>query len=478
MLTIYGQPQRVCSGPTRREMLQACGAGLFGASLPTVLAAEQSGGLTLPVRAKRVLYLYIYGGPAQHETWDMKPDAPSGIRGPFQPIACRTPDLLISEHLPKMAVMSDKFAVVRTLHTTHNNHHACHWIKTGRPWHLPETILNATPDKDWPAMGSIVEYLDQQEARRTGISRDIPSYLYAPAPLGHLQGYDYPGQYAGWLGRAYNALATNFRRRDNKDNPFFREVTDDEMDLRIQGLDEQAALPLDRLNRRKSLLEQFDAARARAEVSQATANYSRLQHKAFDLANSSKIREAIDVRKEPAQVRDRYGRHLYGQSVLLGRRLLEAGARFVTVQWECPDGYSWDSHIHSNDIRDKLLPGLDQTYTAVMEDLSDRGLLDETLVVLTSEMGRTPQGNATWGRQHWCHCFSMLFAGGGIRGGTVYGKSDRDAGYPADKPVRPADVSATIFTALGIDPDLRIPDPEGRPTPITDHGRPLMELFG
>jgi hypothetical protein len=458
-------------------MLQACGAGLFGASLPTVLAAEDSGGVTLPVQARRVLYLYIYGGPAQHETWDMKPEAPSTIRGPFRPIACRTPDLLISEYLPQMAAMSDKFAVIRTLHTTHNNHHACHWIKTGRPWHLPETILNATPDKDWPSMGSIVEYVDQQSAARSGRVRDVPSYFYTPAPLGHLQGYDYPGQYAGWLGRAYNALATNFRRRDNKDNPYFREVSDEEMDLRIQGLDEQAALPLDRLNRRRSLLEQFDAARQRAEQSKSLATYTRLQQKAFDLANSPRIREALDVRKEPAKVRDRYGRHLYGQSVLLGRRLLEAGARFVTVQWECPDGYSWDSHIHSNDIRDKLLPGLDQTYTAVLDDLEQRGLLDETLVVLTSEMGRTPLGNATWGRQHWCHCFPMLFAGGGIRGGIVYGKSDRDAGYPVDKPVRPADVSATIFAALGIDPDLRIPDPEGRPTPLTDHGHILTELF-
>jgi hypothetical protein len=477
MLTIYGAPQRVCSGPTRREMLQACGAGLFGASLPTVLAAEDAGGVTLPVRAKRVLFLYLYGGPAQHETWDMKPDAPSGIRGPFQPIASRTPDLLISEYLPKMAAMSDKFAVVRTLHTTHNNHHACHWIKTGRPWHMPETVFNAT-EKDWPSMGSVVECLDQQSAARTGTPRDIPSYFYAPAPLGHLQGYDYPGQYAGWLGRAYNALATNFKRRDNKDNPFFREVTDEEMDLRIQGLEEQTGLPLDRLYRRKSLLEQFDAARTLADRAKTAATYSRLQQKAFDLASSQTVRDALDVRQEPANVRDRYGRHLYGQSVLLGRRLLEAGARFVTVQWECPDGYSWDSHIHSNDIRDKLLPGLDQTYTAVMDDLSDRGMLDETLVVLTSEMGRTPQGTATWGRQHWCHCFSMLLAGGGIQGGQVYGKSDKEAGYPADKPVRPADLSATIFAALGIDPDLQIHDPEGRPVSITDHGRVLTELFG
>lgn len=459
-------------------MLQACGAGLLGASLPAVLAAEESGAVTLPVRAKSVLFLYIYGGPSQLETWDMKPEAPSGIRGPFQPIASRTPDLRITEHLPRMAAMSDRFAVVRTVNHTHNNHHACHWIKTGRPWHLPETILNATPDKDWPAMGSIIEYLDQQASLRDGLVRELPSYMYVPAPLGHLQGYDYPGQYAGWLGRAYNAVATNFRRRDAKDNPYFREVTDTEMDLRIQGLDPQPELSLDRLNRRKSLLEQFDDSRRAIEKRGSAATYSKLQQRAFDLANSQRIRNALDVRQESAQMRDRYGRHLYGQSVLIGRRLLEAGARFVTVQWECPDNYSWDTHIHSNDLRDKLLPGLDQTYTAVLEDLHDRGLLDETLVVLTSEMGRTPTGTETWGRGHWCHCFSMLFAGAGIRGGTVYGKSDKDAGYPLDRPVSPADLSATIFTALGIDPDWRIPDPEGRPVSIVDHGHPLTDLFG
>ena len=476
MLTILGKPQRVCSGASRREVLQACGAGLLGASLPTVLAAEDLGGATLPARAKSVLFLYIYGGPSQLETWDMKPEAPSGIRGPFNPIACRSPGLLISEHLPRMAAMSDKFAVVRTVNHTHNNHHACHWIKTGKPWHMPETVFNAT-DKDWPSIGSVVEYLDQQAALLSGKPREMPSYMYAPAPLGHLQGYDYPGQYAGWLGRAYNALATNFRRRDSKDNPFFREVTDAEMDLKIQGLDEQPELPLDRLNRRKSLLEQFDGARADVERNLSTTSYTKFQRKAFELANSARIRDALDVRKESPQTRDRYGRHLYGQSVLLGRRLLEAGARFVTVQWECPDGYSWDSHIHSDDIKSKLLPGLDQTYTAVLEDLSDRGMLDETLVVLTSEMGRTPNGSATWGRGHWCNCFPMLFAGAGIRGGAVYGKSDKNAGYPADRPVSPADLAATVFTALGISPDLRIPDPEGRPTSIVEHGHALTELF-
>lgn len=476
MLTIQGRPQRVCGGVARRDLLRACGAGLLGATLPKLFAAEEVAN-SLPARAKSVLFLYLYGGPSQLETWDMKPEAPENIRGTFSPIDSRTPDLRICEHMPRMAAMSDKFAVVRTVHHTHNNHHACHWMQTGRPWHLPETILNATPDKDWPAMGSIVEYLDQNRNAAAGRFRDMPSYVYVPAPLGHLQGYDYPGQYAGWLGRSYNALATNFRRRDAKDNPFFREVTDQEMDLRIQGLDEQPTLTLDRLNRRKTLLEQFDNARV-GRTDPLDRNVPRFQQRAFELANSAPIRNALDIRQEKPATRDRYGRHLFGQAALMGRRLLEAGARFVTVQWECPDGYSWDSHIQNNDIKNILLPGLDQTYTAILEDLSTRGLLDETLVVLTSEMGRTPGVTPQGGRGHWCHCFPMLFAGAGIRGGITHGKSDKHAGYPADNPVTPADLSATIFRSLGIDPNLRIPDPEGRPTPITEGGRVLEELFG
>lgn len=482
MLNILGLPQRVCQGVTRREVLQA-GTGLLGVNMASVLAAETQQAVSLQpapkARAKSVLFLYMYGGPSQLETWDMKPEAPSGIRGPFQPIASRTPDLLISEHLPRMAACSDKFAVVRTMTHTHNNHHACHWILTGRAWHLPETILNATPDKDWPAMGSIVDFLDQRNADATARFRDVPNYTFLPAPLGHLQGYDYPGQYAGWLGRAYNALATNFRRKDKADNPYFREVTDAELNLQIQGLDPQPELALDRLNRRKTLVEQFDDGRRLIEDSVRVKSYDRIWQRGFQLANSEKIRDALDIRKETPEMRDRYGRHLFGQATLLGRRMIEAGSRFVTVQWEAPDGYSWDSHVHSDDIKKYLQPGLDQTYTALLDDMSEKGLLDETLVVCMSEMGRTPRANPTWGRSHWCHAFPALLAGAGIRGGTVYGKTDKDAGYVADRPTSPGDLAATVFHALGIDPETRILDTQGRPVPLAEEGsRPLHELFG
>lgn len=473
MLTILGRPQRACSGVTRREALQA-GAGMLGVGLSSVLAAEAA----QPVknaRAKSVLFLYIYGGPSQLETFDMKPDAASGIRGPFRPIDCRTPDLRICEHLPRMAALSDRFSVVRTLNHSHNNHHACHWMKTGRPWHLPATVFNAT-NEDWPSFGSVVEYLDQRG--RDAHTREMPSYVYLPARLGHLQGYDYAGQYSGWLGRAYDALATDFRRRDETDNPYFREVSDEEMDLRIEGFAPLPDLTLDRLNRRRTLVEQFDDARRGLEAAAPVRTWDRIQERAFSLANSAAMREALDVRREPPQLRDRYGRHLFGQSALLGRRMIEAGARFVTVQWEAPDGYSWDSHITSADLKQYLMPALDQTYSALLEDLEVRGLLDETLVVLVSEIGRTPTATDQWGRGHWSYVFPALLAGGGIQGGIAYGRSDKDAAYPADRPTSPADLAATVFTALGIDPELRLADPQGRPVPLVDGGRPLAELFG
>lgn len=473
MLTVLGRSQRACSGFSRREVLQT-GAGLLGVSLANVLAAEAAAAPIRP-KARSVLFLYVYGGPSQHETFDMKPDAPQLIRGPFQPIACRTPDLRICEYMPRLANMSDRFCILRTLNHTHNNHHACHWMKTGRPWHLPATVFNAT-DQDWPAMGSIVEYLDQNAPG--GDRRDMPSYVYLPTPLGHLQGYDYAGQYAGWLGRAYNPLATDFRRRDKQDNPYFRDVTDEEFNLKIQGLEMQPEMTLNRLDTRRRLVEQFDHERREFESRPVVGAYDKIRERAFTLANSTKIRDALDVRREETATRDRYGRHLFGQSCLVGRRMVEAGARFVTVQWEAPDGYSWDSHIHSNDLKQYLMPALDQTLSALLEDLSQRGLLDETLVMFISEIGRTPQITAQGGRGHWSNTFPAVVAGGGVRGGITYGKTDKDAAYPIDRPISPADLSATVFHALGIDPDLRIMSPQGRPVALTDEGKPLAEIFG
>lgn len=482
MLNIQGTPQRVCNGLTRRDVLRVGGAGLLGTSLTQLLAAEDAGQVIAP-RAKSVMFLFMFGGPSQLETFDMKPDAPSGIRGPFKPIASRTPGLHVSEHLGKLAAMSDQYAVVRTMNHNQNDHNACHYIQTGHP--LPPADrgaanVNATV-KDWPAMGSVVEYLDRRADIKlpTDRRRDFPSYVYLPNPLGHIQGYDRSGQYGGWLGRQYDAMATRIRKKDKADNPYFRDCVESELDFRVQGCDAYDDLTLNRTVRRVSLLEQFDAARRNLDRAGSVREYDRVRARAVDLVTSEKMRSAFDIRREPGALRDRYGRHLFGQSALMGRRMVEAGARFVTVLWDCPDGYSWDSHRNSDDVRKHLLPGLDQAFSALLSDMSERGLLDETLIVCVGEMGRTPKPDTPqWGRGHWSHCFPAVLAGAGIQGGMTYGRSDKDAAYPADDPVSPEDLSATVFHALGISPETRILDGQGRPVAVGGQGMPLKTLFG
>lgn len=480
MLNVLGHPRRVCNGLTRRQVLQAGGAGLLGLTLPRVLAAETMGGASAP-RAKSVIFLFLFGGPSQLETFDMKPDAPSAIRGPFMPIRSRTPDLRISELMPRMANISDKYCVIRTMTHPYNDHSGgAHYIQTGRPWHVPiGGGFNAT-EKDWPAHGSVVDMLDSRLNNHA--ARDMPSFVYLPNRLGHLQVFssklDRPGQYAGWLGRGYDPLATAIRRRDDNDNPYFRECTDEDLNFQIQGLALNEGLSLDRLEGRRSLVEEFDAARRQLDRSGAEASYDQFRQRALALVSSEKVREALDVRKESANTRDAYGRHLFGQSTLVARRLVEAGTRFVTVAWDCPDGYSWDSHTSSNDVKQHLVPGLDQALSALIADLDERGLLDETLVVALGEMGRTPKANANWGRDHWSTLFPAVLAGAGVRGGMVHGTSDRDAAYALDHPTRPEDLAATIFERLGIDPELRIRDQQQRPVPLVDGGRVIHEILG
>jgi hypothetical protein len=478
MLNIVGRPQRVCSGWTRRQILQAGGAGLLGLSLPKVLAAEAIGSAAAP-RAKSVIFLFLFGGPSQLETFDLKPGAPSTIRGPFRPIASRTTELKICELMPKLAQISDKYCVIRTMTHPYNDHSSAgHYIQTGRPWHVPiGGGFNAT-EKDWPTFGSVVDYLTD---RAHGPARDMPGFVYLPNRLGHLQTYstklDRPGQYAGWLGRGYDPLATAIGKRNDKDNPFYRECTDAELDFRIQGLALDGGLTLDRLQLRRSLVEQFDQARRAADRSPVEAAYDQFRQRALSLVSSEKVRTALDIRQESPAMRDRYGRHLFGQSTLLARRLVEAGTRFVTVAWDAPDGYGWDSHTSSDDVKNHLVPGLDQALSALLADLDDRGLLDETLVAAVGEMGRTPKANGNWGRNHWSTLFPAVLAGAGVRGGMVYGSTDKDAAYALDHPTSPEDLAATVFERLGIDPHLRIHDVQGRPVPLVEGGQVIRGIL-
>ena len=477
MLQFWSPPNSARAALSRRCFLSAGGAGLLGLSVPRLLHAESAAAAPSP-RARSVIFLYLFGGPSQLETFDLKPDAPDAIRGPFRPIASRTPGLHICQHLPLLAQRSDRYCIVRTVSHSYNDHStAAHYIQTGHPWHVPiGQGFNAT-DADWPALGSVVEYVDQQAAT----PRDIPSYVYLPNRLGHLQTYttrlDRPGQYAGWLGRGYDPLATDIRKRDDKDNPFYRDCDDQELDFRIHGLAEAVHLAPQRLSQRAALWQQFDAQRRRLDDPASLATFDRFQQRAFALVTSPRVRAALDIHQEPTDLRDRYGRHLFGQSTLLARRLVEAGARFVTVGWDAPDGYGWDSHEHSDDVRQHLLPKFDQTCSALLDDLAQRHLLDETLVVAVGEMGRTPRATGNWGRGHWSTLFPALLAGGGIQGGIAYGRSDRDAAYPLDHPVRPEDLAATLLHLLGIDPEMRVAHPSGRPTAVVDAGRVLHDIL-
>jgi uncharacterized protein (DUF1501 family) len=267
-------------------------------------------------------------------------------------------------------------------------------------------------------------------------------------------------------------------KRDNADNPFWRFCTDAEMNFQIEGLAFPADLQLDRVNSRQSLLQQFEAQRARVLDNPRTRDHERAHERALALATSDQTRRALDIRQEPTRLRDAYGRGLFGQATLMARRLVEAGVRFVTVHYDCCDGYSWDSHVHSNDVRNHLLPTFDQALAALLVDLDERGLLEETLVVAIGEMGRTPRGTPQWGRNHWSTLFPAVLAGAGVRRGAIYGASDRDAAFPIDRPVSPEDLAATLYHALGIDPHLQLPDAQGRPTTIVEDGRPVLELFG
>jgi hypothetical protein len=485
MLSILGRPRRVCNGLTRRQLLEVGGTGLFGLHASQLLAAEAANP-NRKARAKSVMFVYLFGGPSQLETFDMKPDAASHVRGPFKPIAARTSGLRICEYLPRLAQQSNQYCVVRTLNHPRNDHNAAHYIQTGHPMPPADrgpSNVNAAPN-DWPSMGSVVNYLDRQNDR--GKRRTIPSYVYLPNKHGEIQlggVYNRLGQYAGWLGRENNAISTRIRKRRPGDNPYYRDCSDEELNFQIPGLRANPSITLNRLNRRKSLLQQFESATRELNESAQATRLSGDRSLAWNLLTSGKLHQALDVRRETKKLRDRYGRHLFGQSLLAGRRMIEAGSRFVTVIWDMTDGAAsgWDSHSGLTDsLKNHLLPGLDQGMSALLDDMGQRGLLDETLVVCLGEMGRTPhfqnRGSAD-GRDHWSYCFPGLFAGAGIRGGKLYGKSDRIAGHPIDRPVSPEDLACTIFDALGIDPHSVVYDKQNRPVGLVNGGRPLHELY-
>jgi len=453
MLNLHSQGSRLCDGLTRREVLRAGSLGALGLSLPGLLKSQQAQASHL-ARAKSCIVLFLLGGPPQHSTWDPKPDAPAEIRGEFKPIRTTVPGLSIGELLPKTARLARHLCVLRALSSGDNAHSSSgYYMHTGVP-HAPMNAENANPGppNDYPSLGAVVRCL-------RGDRNGLPAAMTLPNHIFNTDGSVWPGQDAGFLGRRYDPWLFTC----NPAAPRFR----------IPEFSLPGDVPPLRLTGRQSLLGQINRHLDGIERSGALAQFDRQNQQAFELLRSSRSRRAFDLEREPATVRERYGRSPFGQSCLLARRLIQAGVPLVQVNWyrgpdEPADNPCWDSHTgEAKRLKTVLLPPFDQGYSALLEDLDQRGMLQETLVVCMAEFGRSPKINGAAGRDHWGLVYPAVLAGGGIRGGQVHGSSDKVAGQPKDGLVLPEDLTATIFHCLGYGPDTHIHDSLGRPLPIS-----------
>jgi hypothetical protein len=459
MLTIQDRAYSLCDGLSRREWLRIGGIGLGGLSLPGLLASRARANSPEPVsqrkvgKAKAVIVFGLIGGPGHHETWDPKPQAPAEIRGAFGRIATRTPGLFVGELMPRTAQLTDKIAVLRALATNDNAHSSSGYqMFTGMP-HQPLNQESATPraPNNWPCLGGLIRALKPDRGR-------LPSAITLPEHIWNDGNFPWPGQDAGFLGTRHH--------------PWLIHCDPANSEFRPPDLTLSADIPALRFDGRRSLLGQVNHHLDHQLQTAAPEHYSQHAQRAFDLLASGAARRAFDLDQEPARMRERYGKTRFAQSILLARRLIEAGVTLVQVNWtrikDQPNQGGWDTHAtHNQAMQNLLMPIMDQAYSALLEDLQARGLLDETLVVWFGEFGRTPRFNGNAGRDHWGHCFSLALAGGGIRGGVVHGSSDRIAGYPQDGRVEPRDFLATIFHCLGYHPDTEVLDVQNRPIPIS-----------
>jgi hypothetical protein len=451
-------------------------------NLPSLLAMERAGAVRPGrARARSVLLIYLQGGPATQDMFDLKPAAPIGIRSEFKAAATNVPGIRICEHLPKLGRWMHRTALVRSAY--HKG--ICH---SNLPMYTGfDDVRDELPrSSDPPSMGSVCAYVDQQVLRKK--QGPLPSYVFLPCPLGWGEATRKAGSSAGFLGQSYDPLCAQCTAF--VDRPYRTGPSDDMQPVRgeilLGDIDLPTGMTIDRLARRRSLLAQLDQQMRKVESQPQVRGYHSRQQLAYGLITSAEVRAAFDLRGEPDRLRDRYGHTLFGNAMLLGRRLVERGVRFVNVSWDnmrerfSPPASNqvWDTHERNFPIlRDNHLPQLDQTYSALVEDLDARGLLDETLVVMRGEMGRTPKINANGGRDHWTFCYSVVLAGAGIRGGTIHGSSDAHAAYVKDAPVRIRDVCATIYHCLGIDPEMPVYDRGGRPHPVANGGTPIADIL-
>jgi Protein of unknown function (DUF1501) len=472
MFSICDQPVRLCDRRTRRELLRVGGLSALGISLPALMrpaaaegtrAAAETSGRSFG-RAKNVIFLWLQGGPPQHETFDPKPEAPAEIRGEFRPIDTNVPGIQISELLPRTATIADKLAIVRSLSTHTDLHDASgYWVLTGYKY-LGRESRQINRPTDWPYLGSVI--------RKLAPSPTLPSYtsVWLPDVMRLNDNVQPAGQTAGFLGVGWDPQRVICDPAD----PNFQ----------VEGLVLPPEIPAMRLSSRHGLLSQIERHFEGIERGAAVRDFDRQTQEAFGLLASGRARQAFDLGRETHRLRERYGMHKWGQSVLLARRLIEAGARLVHVNWpreggdEAVSNPLWDTHAQNADrLQDVLCPQFDVTFTTLIDDLEERGLLSETLVVAIGEFGRTPKINSQAGRDHWGHVFSFVLAGAGISGAQVYGSSDKHGAYPRDGRMEPQNLTATILHLLGIGHQATFADQFGRPFHAT-LGEPLYALLG
>jgi hypothetical protein len=439
---------------SRRRVLRLGALGGLGLGLPGLLRAEAERGSSRPARARSVIFLHQFGGASHLDTFDMKPGAPAQIRGEFKPIPSRVPGLFVSEHLPLLAQLADRCCLVRSVHHATSNHNsAAYYSLTGHKPLIDIVTANASAT-DFPAYGAVVDKLGPS-TRRVPTAVSLPTMI-ADGP------FRTPGEFSGFLGKQHD--------------PLFITKNPNSADFRVDELQLPLDVPLGRVADRRAMLAGLASYARLTDSIAAVRGMDAYQTKAVSLLTSPETQRAFNIQQEDPRLRDRYGRTVYGQSVLLARRLVEAGVRFVTVYYS-PGIGGWDTHTDNfATLRNSRLPITDQTVSALLEDLDSRGLLDETMVVWTGEFGRTPRINRDAGRDHWPQCYTVLMAGGGLKRGLVFGASDSSGAHPKESPCTPDDLSATMFHALGIDPATELRDQLDRPVPVS-YGAPIEPLF-
>jgi Protein of unknown function (DUF1501) len=450
------RPVEFCDGLRRRDFLHAGSLAALGLSL-TDWFALRAAAAPAPSNDTNCILLMLIGGPSQLDTFDMKPNAPVEIRGPYKPIKTNVPGIEISENFPRTAKHADKFSLVRSMyHTAAAVHDTGHqMMQTGRLFQ---------GGVEHPHYGCVLSKLK-------GPNGDVPAHVLLPRPIGNTGGNMPHGQSAGYLGKGFD--------------PFVLNADPSDPNFRVPDMLPPDYLTALRVDRRRNWREMIDKSVSEFETSQDARLLDSTFHQAYTLMSSAKARAAFELYREPEKIREKYGMNRFGQSCLLARRLIEAGVRFVTVNMfeTVFDEITWDIHGSKpfspiSCYRDLVGPMFDMAYSSLLEELSERGLLSNTMVVATGEFGRTPKINPAGGRDHWPQCWTMLMGGGPLKGGTIVGASDEIGAAPRDTPVTPAQIAATVYKGLGIDLAVELPGAQGRPIPLVDRGvEPVRELF-